>query len=59
VARAVRQDGPHTQEELGQYVGVTGSAICRWENGQRVPRGRAALKYARWLRSRRDAKARS
>ena len=27
-----------TMEELGKQIGVGKSAICRWENNQRLPR---------------------
>lgn len=35
--RRIRIERGLSQEELAQAVGVTGSAISRWESGQRQP----------------------
>ena len=35
--------------EVAAAVGVTPAAVFRWEKGDRVPRGEAALRYARLL----------
>jgi transcriptional regulator with XRE-family HTH domain len=48
-ARAARIAADITLAEIAEVVGVDRSTICRWENGQRVPRGPAALVYGRTL----------
>lgn len=35
--------------EVGDTCGVDASTVWRWENRRRVPRGQAALRYARVL----------
>jgi DNA-binding XRE family transcriptional regulator len=50
-ARRRRLASGLTQAELGAVCGVSGPAIARWEHGDRVPRGEAALRYARFLAS--------
>lgn len=40
--------------EIAADIGVTDSAIYRWERGERVPRGRAAANYAALLLQIRD-----
>ncbi|MBA3421241.1 MAG: helix-turn-helix transcriptional regulator [Thermoleophilaceae bacterium] len=39
-----------SQSELGAAIGVTGSAISRWERGSRLPRAAEGAAYARALR---------
>jgi transcriptional regulator with XRE-family HTH domain len=39
-----------SQNELAALVGVSQAAVWRWEAGERVPRGRYAIAYARALR---------
>ncbi len=48
-ARAVREAAGLSLEEVAAAVGVTGSAIGRWERGERIPRGPKALVYARLM----------
>ena len=38
-----------SQAEMAGVVGVSRAAICRWEAGDRIPRGAHALKYAKVL----------
>jgi transcriptional regulator with XRE-family HTH domain len=49
LAADLRINAELSQAEVAALVGVTPSAICKWETGQRVPRGDAALRYARFL----------
>ena len=49
-ARSIRLAARLTLTEIGTEVGVTASAVCRWEHGQRSPRGDAAREYGRLLR---------
>lgn len=46
---AVRKAAGLTQAEVGREVGVTQMAVSRWESGERVPRGEAALRYGELL----------
>lgn len=48
-ARAVREGAGLSLEEVAAAVGVTGSAVGRWERGERIPRGPKALVYARLM----------
>jgi DNA-binding XRE family transcriptional regulator len=49
VADIRRICGLLTQREVAQTVGTTPAAIGGWEAGRRMPRGQAALRYARLL----------
>lgn len=49
-AREIRLEAGKSMSEVAALVGVSESAISRWENGQRQPRGRAAEKWAALLR---------
>jgi len=49
-ARSIRLAARLTLTEIGNEVGVTASAVCRWERGERSPRGDAAREYGRLLR---------
>jgi transcriptional regulator with XRE-family HTH domain len=51
VAADLRIAAELSQAEVAEAVGVTSSAICKWEAGQRVPRGGAAVRYSRFLES--------
>ena len=46
----LRREAAISQSELASAVGVSGSAISRWELGQRLPRADEAAAYARELR---------
>lgn len=48
-ARRIRQTANLSLLEIGAGVGADPSTIGRWERGERVPRGRAALRYAQLL----------
>jgi transcriptional regulator with XRE-family HTH domain len=45
----IRLSADLTLEEIGREVGVAVSTVYRWENDERVPRGKPALRYARLL----------
>lgn len=48
--KIVRQACGHlSQREIAQAVGTTPAAVAGWESGRRMPRGRAALRYAALL----------
>ena len=48
--RSIREAAHLSLDEVAASVGVSASAVCRWELGQRLPRGDAALRYGRLLR---------
>ncbi len=48
-ARQARTDARLSLSEVAQLCGVDPSTVWRWEQGKRVPRGEAALQYARVL----------
>lgn len=50
-ARAIRETAGLSLAEVAREVGVTKAAVSRWETGKRVPRGEAAVAYARLLRA--------
>lgn len=50
-AARLRRAAGVSQSELAAAVGVTPSAISRWESGRRYPRAEAAAAYARALRT--------
>jgi DNA-binding transcriptional regulator YiaG len=60
-ARAIRQGAHLTQLEVARAIRVTQSAVAQWEAGRRLPRGRAASRYAALLweldQATREAKA--
>jgi transcriptional regulator with XRE-family HTH domain len=45
-ARRLRLGARLSQGEVAAACGTSPSAVSRWESGERVPRGRAAEKYA-------------
>jgi transcriptional regulator with XRE-family HTH domain len=49
-AARVRRAAALSQGELAAAVGVTASAISRWETGSRLPQAEPAVAYARTLR---------
>lgn len=53
--KQLRMEDGTSQSELAAYCGCSAAAISRWEDGNRIARGRPALRYARWFASRRDA----
>lgn len=48
-ARTVRLAAGLSLAEIAATVGVTSSAVFRWENGERAPHGDAALRYGELL----------
>jgi DNA-binding transcriptional regulator YiaG len=50
-AKAVRQAARVSQSELARNIGVSQASVSRWEAGYRVPRGKAARRYAKVLRA--------
>lgn len=48
-ARRIREDSGLSQAEVARVCEVTPGAVARWEVGERAPRGRAALRYAKLL----------
>lgn len=47
---AIRRRVKLSQEAIGRAVGVSRVTVCRWESGQRVPSGDAAVRLAKLLR---------
>jgi DNA-binding transcriptional regulator YiaG len=50
-AREIRERARLSQQEIATALGVSVSAIHRWETNDRRPRGAAALRYAELLES--------
>ncbi|MDL4815490.1 helix-turn-helix transcriptional regulator [Actinomadura opuntiae] len=50
-ARQTRVAAELTQGEIAKAVGVAQPTVAQWENGNRTPRGAAALRYAAVLES--------
>lgn len=48
-ARQIRQAAGLSMSDIAADIGVTDSAVYRWERGERVPRGRAGADYAALL----------
>ncbi len=48
-ARRIRIEAGVSQSEAGAPAGVGPAVVSRWENGERAPRGEAALRYAELL----------
>ena len=49
LARSMRHQAGLTQREVGQVLGVSSVAVCRWEAGARLPRGDLARRYLDFL----------
>jgi len=47
--RDFRKASGLTQKELGDRIGVTSQAVCKWENDTRVPKMRDVLKICEVL----------
>jgi DNA-binding transcriptional regulator YiaG len=47
--RFIRERALLTQAEVAETLGVTDSAVCRWEAGRRTPRGVMKARYAELL----------
>jgi transcriptional regulator with XRE-family HTH domain len=50
-ATAIRESAGLSAASVGGAIGVDPTTPWRWENGHRQPRGEAALRYARLLKS--------
>lgn len=50
-ARYIRLARGLTMGEIARDVGVAVATVSRWEAGERVPRGAAALRYGQLLES--------
>ena len=48
--RKAREGAGLTQEALARELGVSLSAVCRWEQGVRSPTGLCLRAVERWLR---------
>lgn len=48
-ARAIRESARLSQADVALSVQTDPSTIARWERGERLPRGDAAVRYARLL----------
>lgn len=48
-ARRIREAARLSLAEMAKPCHVTASAVWRWEQGKRMPRGEAALRYAALL----------
>lgn len=47
-AKLVELRGNKTQDEVAESIGVSKSALCMYETGQRVPRDPIKMKIARY-----------
>lgn len=47
--RGVRIGAQLSQAEIAEALGVDVSTVCKWENGERTPRGLLAERYAELL----------
>ena len=50
-ARALRTNARLSLSDVARVCGVDPSTVHRWESGKRTPRGLAAMRYARLVRS--------
>lgn len=48
-ARDIRLAARLSQSDIARSIGVDASTVARWERGERLPRGTAAMSYARLL----------
>lgn len=47
--RRIREQAEVAMKYVAQNIGVSEATICRWETGQRRPRGEPAVKWAALL----------
>ncbi len=47
--RSIRIRARLSQRDIARAIGSTEPVICRWETGQRMPSGEAAVKWAELL----------
>ncbi len=57
--RRIRQQAHVPMSEIAEQIGVKVPTISRWENGQRRPRGEAAIRWAALLVSLEGSNARN
>ena len=50
-AKPIRLAARLSLSEVAQVVGVSSAAVCRWEAGDRQPRGEAGVRYGELLES--------
>ena len=50
-ARRIRQAALLSQAEIAAHVGVSASAVARWEGGSRMPHGEEAILWLELLTS--------
>jgi transcriptional regulator with XRE-family HTH domain len=48
-AKAIREQAGLSIREAAGAIDVSPSGLFRWENGERIPRGDAAVRYAKFL----------
>ena len=48
-ARPIRKSAGLSLGEVAGSIGVSPGTVLRWENGERIPRGQAAVAYGRLL----------
>jgi len=51
MVRALRRRAGLALVDVADALGVEQSSVCRWERGDRVPRGEAAVAYLELLRA--------
>jgi transcriptional regulator with XRE-family HTH domain len=49
-AKAIREHAGLSLREVAGAVRMSPSGLFRWENGERTPRGDAAIRYAKFLK---------
>jgi DNA-binding transcriptional regulator YiaG len=49
-AKVIREQARVSRAEVARSVEVDPSTIARWEEGRRIPRGAAAIRYGEVLR---------
>ena len=50
-ARPIRLNAGLSLGEVARSIGVSPATVLRWETGERVPHGEAAVEYGRLLRA--------
>jgi transcriptional regulator with XRE-family HTH domain len=49
-ARMIRESAGFSASEIARELGVAPSTVCRWERGERLPRGQVGERWAAVLR---------
>lgn len=47
--KTIRRDARLSLRLVAQSIGVAEATVCRWENGDRRPRGQAAIRWVQLL----------